>query len=45
LAPALDDIAPLSGLGGGGQVPEPSSILLFGTALAVVGYRLRKRAA
>ena len=44
LAGSLDDIAPLSGIGGH-TVPEPSSILLFGTALAGVCYRLRKRAA
>ncbi len=43
LASALDDIAPLSGLGGGvPSVPEPSSLLLLGGGLAtaaLVRYR------
>jgi hypothetical protein len=45
LAANLDDIAPLAGVGGGGQVPEPSSIFLFGTVLLGVAYRFRKRSA
>ncbi len=46
LASALDDIAPLSGLGGGNgpSVPEPSSLLLLGGGLATAALVRYRRA-
>ena len=43
LAGSLDDIAPLSGIGGSTGVPEPTSIMLLGTAFLGLA-ALRKRA-
>jgi len=44
LAGGLDDIAPLSGLGGGGTpTPEPSSLILLGAGLlSLAGVARRK---
>ena len=39
----IDDVAPLVGAGSGGQVPEPGSIFLLGSALAGLSVYGRKR--
>jgi DNA-binding beta-propeller fold protein YncE len=45
LVPTLDDVAPLVGLGaGGGTVPEPTSLALFGLGtVALACWRLRRK--
>ncbi len=45
--PGIDDVAPLSGAGsGGGQVPEPGSVVLLGSALCgLIAYGWRRKPA
>jgi len=40
--PGLDDLAPASGLGSGQAAPEPSTLLLIGCGLTLVGLRRLK---
>jgi PEP-CTERM motif len=40
----IDDVAPLVGAGSGGQTPEPSTVLLVGSGIAVLVFLQRKNA-